>query len=403
MNGTIAPMEAITSPGPAFVPGTPQRFTLDGSDALECHLKQTCERALAGVLEVVPRRKLEALVLAGGYGRGEGGVWQARAGDWPYNDLDFYVCLKGSTWRNERRYTPELEMLGRQLSPGAGVEVEFKIFSLAKLRRSPVSMFFYDLVTSHRWLLGEDRHLWDCDHHREAESIPLCEATRLLMNRCSGLLFASEKLQTEALSPDDADFIGRNFAKAELALGDVLLVARRRYHWSCRERHERLTQLVPGEDMPWFPEVLERHATGVNFKLHPRRTTTSWHELRDWHTQLTALTQQVWLWLESRRLGCPFASVRDYACSELDKCPETNPWRNRAVNTRTFGLRALFAPRADRYPRERLFNSLCWLFWEPEALSDPLALEHAQAELNTNADSLGGLINAYEVLWRQFR
>ena len=49
---------------------------------------------------------------------------------------------------------------------------------------------------------------------------------------------------------DDADFVGRNLAKDQLAFGDVLLTAHGQYHWSCQERHRRLECLdVPS--LPW--------------------------------------------------------------------------------------------------------------------------------------------------------
>src|SRR6476646_6533016 len=81
-----------------------QRFTIDGSDELEEHLEGTCEMVLSGVLEIVSPRRLEALLLGGGYGRGQGGVLKTETGDQPYNDLEFYVCLRGPHWLNERRY-----------------------------------------------------------------------------------------------------------------------------------------------------------------------------------------------------------------------------------------------------------------------------------------------------------
>src|SRR2546430_5009689 len=54
----------------------------------------------------------------------------------------------------------------------------------------------------------------------------------------------------------------------------------------------------------------------------------------------------------------PIFSARDYACSTVNKCPETGGWRNRALNLRTFGLSALPGPRGSLYPRERVFHAL---------------------------------------------
>ena len=377
-------------------------FTRDGSHELENQLAQICQDTHAGVQSIVPAAKLEAILLGGGYGRGEGGVRETPAGDRPYNDLEFYVCLRGNDWVNERRYGEGIHALAEELSPGAGVEVELKLFSLGKLRRSPVSMFYYDLVMGHRWILGGEKLLSGCEHHRDAHRIPLSEATRLLMNRCSGLLFAQERMQREPFTPDDADFVARNLAKAQLAFGDVVLTAHGQYHWSCRERHQRLRRLMAGEDLPWLPEVLAHHFAGLNFKLHPRRTTLPAATLETQHRQLKTLALQVWLWLESRRLHHAFTSARDYALTAINKCPETPPWRNGLVNLMTSGPGLLFDSGAWRYPRMRILHALSLLLFEAAALSDPALRQRLQRDLRTAATTRDDLMVAYQSLWHRF-
>jgi hypothetical protein len=44
-------------------------------------------------------------------------------------------------------------------------------------------------------IIGNEPLLAGCEHHRAADKIPPYEATRLLMNRSSGLLFAWERLR----------------------------------------------------------------------------------------------------------------------------------------------------------------------------------------------------------------
>ena len=213
------------------------RFTIDGSAGLEQHLAETCKLVRAGVERIIPAQQLEGLALAGGYGRGEGGVLHENGQDLPYNDMEFFVFVRGSTYINDHRFKAALHALGEALSPAAGLEVEFKILSISRLRHSAVNMFYYDLVMGHHWLIGNDDLFIGCEHHRDATRIPLHEATRLLFNRCSGLLFASERLAKNDFNSADADFVGRNLAKAQLALGDVVLAMSGRYHWSCLERH----------------------------------------------------------------------------------------------------------------------------------------------------------------------
>jgi len=339
------------------------RFTLNSSDALEQHLANICTKVTAGIGRVIPKHKLEGLALGGGYGRGEGGVLKTPEGDQPYNDLEFYVFVRGLPWLNERRYAKALHKLSAELLPSAGVELEFKITSAAGLRGSPQSLFYHDLIMGHQWLLGEDRLFAGCEHHSDARTIPMSEAARLLMNRCSGLLFAREKLEHGRFPAEDADFVGRNIAKTELALGDAVLIAFGKYHWSCLERSRRLNELSATEVLPWLEEVRQRHATGVEFKLQPHRSSLSRATLQKHFCEISSLALKVWLWLENRRLGCNFRSAADYASSGINKWPGAVDWRNRMANVRVFGPRAFLMPRNGRHPRERILNVLARLLW----------------------------------------
>lgn len=384
----------------------PQRFTPDGSEQLEQHLHATCNAVLTGVREIVPANDLQALLLGGGYGRGEGGVLKTVEGDAPYNDLEFYVCVHGSAFINERKFGAALHQLGERLSPAAKVDVEFKVTSHAKLKREAHTMFFYDLALGHKVLAGDND--WLQGRLPEASDIPLFEATRLLMNRCSGLLFSAEKLRHIPLSPADADFIGRNQAKAQLAFGDVVLTATHQYHWSCLERQRRL-QASPGQssfqngDEPlWLSRVRCHHTHGVEFKLHPQRRAANAEELLPLQSALRDIALQLWLWLENQRLKTTFASAEDYALSKFNKCPEANVKRNILVNVKTFGASTFKQTKLLRYPRERLFNALALLLWMPDATRSPALLKQLQSDLQSTATDFQGLVAAYYQLWQRF-
>ncbi len=398
MHATLAPkirMDFVTPARPAATSAA--RFTVNGSDALELHLENTCQKVLAGISRIIPARAIQGIVLGGGYGRGEGGVLKTSSGDAPYNDLEFYVFVRGHPWLNERRYAKSLHELNVQLLPGAGVELEFKITSVAQLRRSRQTLFYHDLLMGHRWLLGDDNLLTGGEHHRDAGTIPLSEATRLLMNRCSGLLFAREKLEGEHLLADDADFVYRNIAKTQLALGDAVLIAFGQYHWSCRERGRRLSALTAAADLPWPDAVRQCHATGVEFKLHPHRTDLSRATLQHCFSETRSLALAVWLWLEKRRLGRDFASAAAYASSPIHKWPDTGRWRNCLANASVFGLRALLGQRLPRHPRERILNALAFLLWADAGTAHELTPQ-IQRELLCSAPT--PMIAAYRERWR---
>jgi hypothetical protein len=399
-------LRALSVPPPATVAratvaAPPRlRFTVDGSVRLENHLAQTCARIAAGLRSLLPRRKLVAIVLGGGYGRGEGGVWRAPDGDRPYNDLEFYVCLRGNRHLNERIHGRALHVLGEILTPQAGVEVEFKIASLRELAAGPVSMFSYDLVSGHRWLVGDEEFFAPCAHHRDATQIPLAEATRLLMNRGSGLLLAEARLGSPVFAATDADFVARNIAKMQLALGDAVLVSRGRYHWSARQRHARLGRLALAENTAWLNHVSRHHATGLEFKLHPCRSTASRAELAALHREVKELARETWLWIEAQRLRQPFRSIRDYVDSPVPKADDSPAWRNPFLHARALGLRRTDWSRALRHPRERVLHALALLLWDCGDAAPAETLRRVQRELRTDAREFPELVRVYEQLWR---
>jgi hypothetical protein len=379
-----------------------KRFTIDGSDAMEERLHSLCREVALGVAQIIPTSKLEGVVLGGGYGRGEGGVLKTDSGNEPYNDLEFYVCLHGHRSLNERRYRRALNHLAEQLSLDAGIHIEFKCESIRRLNRSRVSMFTYDLVAGHQVVCGKQDLFQNCRHHLDSSDIPLSEATRLLFNRCSGLLLVREKLAQQTIATEDADFIGRNLAKAQLALGDTILAVHGKYHWSCRERNRRLTQLSPSEPPPNFAEIKKHHDAGVAFKLHPRRSSGGVDEFETLHRELSRLSSGLWFWLESIRLQEPLFTPRDYSLYPSSKCPESQAWRNYLLSLKTFGLKAFIDALAWRYPRERLFNSLPLLLWEPEPSAQPAVRLLLQKQLCTAATDWAGWVAAYKNIWPNY-
>ncbi|MBA4136082.1 MAG: hypothetical protein C0518_02055 [Opitutus sp.] len=379
-----------------------QRFTPEGGEALEEHLERTCSRVLHAVRALIPPAKLEAVYLGGGYGRGEGGVLVTERGERPYNDLEFYVFAGGNRHLNEWRHARALDVLGEILTPSAGAHVEFKIASGREFERQPISMFSYDLVSAHRVLFGSDYYFQRCSHHCHAPKIPLAEATRLLMNRCSGLLFARELLENAAFTPADADFVSRNIAKAQLALGDAVLTVFHRYHWSCKERHRRLKHDLALANAPaWREEILRLHVDGVRFKLHPTCSTESRDQLRARWEQLLPHALQVWLWVEEQRLGLPFANARHYALEMHAKDSAGGSPRKLAAQLWQNGARGLLSGQPLRSPRERLLRSLTLLLWEPEALTHPRLVMRLQRELHSDAVALPAFVRAYREIWRR--
>src|SRR6476660_7221197 len=96
---------------------TNARFTIDGSDRLEALLDRLCSDIADQICDLVPPKHLQAIVLGGGYGRGEGGVLRvANGADEPYNDIEFYVFIHGNRHGNCRRYGSALSKIAELTS-----------------------------------------------------------------------------------------------------------------------------------------------------------------------------------------------------------------------------------------------------------------------------------------------
>lgn len=400
----IAP--AVVSPSAPYIANIaaepPPRFTVDGDAALEQHLATTCERIAAGLRGLLPARRLEAVLLGGGYGRGEGGVCATPDGDRPYNDLEFYVFLRGNRHLNALRYGRALHVFGEILTPQAGVEVEFRIASLRELRRAGPSMFSYDLVCGHRRIVGGEAALRGCAHHGEAGRIPIAEATRLMMNRCTGLLLAQERLARPAFTPADADFVRRNIAKAQLGAGDAVLAALGRYHWSARERGRRVEALAGEGPVAWLPRLRQHHRVGVEFKLHPERCRAARQALARLHAEVSDLCREVWLWIEERRLHYRFASIRDYALGTGHKGHEAGAVRSAAINLKVFGGRALrLGAGLAQHPRERVLSALPLLLWGRDAMSEADVAAAVRRVLHADSGDRAHLLATYRRIWER--
>ena len=295
----------------------------------------------------------------------------------------------------ERQYKRAIHELAHRWSEKCRIEFEAKILSFRKIQRSVVTMFYHDLVMGHRWVWGRLQDFVDCEQQRAPHRIPMHEGTRLLMNRCSGLLFSSALLKKGNFTNDDADFVRRNIAKAQLALGDSMLCAYSRYHSSCRERQRRLEKLDPANATLWLDKMTLLHAIGVEFKLHTYKSTERRDDLLREHEEITRLAGSIFLWFEEKRLGTTFETHRDYAFDTTPKHPDTRALRNSLINLKTFGPSVI----STRYPRERLLEALALLLWSP---LDAEAIRKLQTNLQTRATSFEELVAAYRKLWSRF-
>ncbi len=238
-----------------------EKLIYQGSTDEEDKIRATLGKAAEVIVSEVGTRGLDAVVLAGGYGRGEGAL--RRTGDSqrrPFNDFD--LLLVGTRSDVPSRVLREL----RRSLPGI-LDVDFvdvNYIRASALRKVSPSVFFYELKNGNRILWGTPDAL-EALPSFESSELPLTEATRLFLNRGLGLLSVLLELVEGRESVVLTGRAAVAWSKVILAAGDSFLLERRLYHWSYVERMRRLREIAEYSTL----EVgfADAYASAAAFKL----------------------------------------------------------------------------------------------------------------------------------------
>ncbi len=186
-------------------------------------VEQTLADALAGIAGEIAasplRTRIQAAVLCGGYGRGEGG---ATPDGRLYNDLDFFVVTSNE---KDGALAEFLNGIARHRKNELGIDVDFTLSSPQRLKRNERHLMVQEMLAGHQLIYGDAAALAGLTLYPWNE-LPVSEGARLLLNRGTGLLLARRQL-LEAETDDD--FVRRNLHKAALGCGDAKLIAAGNY------------------------------------------------------------------------------------------------------------------------------------------------------------------------------
>jgi hypothetical protein len=344
------------------------RFTLGGEPAAEARVA----RDLEAIGEAVAARlgpRLHALLLLGGYARGEGGV-VAKAGELgPFNDYDLVVLVRGRA----RPLREPLRALGHALASRVGVDVDLFPLAEGDLSRVPPTLLWLDAALGGVRVVRGPAGAAGRIPRFTARRVPLDEAGRLLANRAAGLALSN----LAPLAGNEAR-AARHGHKAALACGDAILLACDRY----RPTHaEKLVELERLQGAPRVDaDLVAAYRDAVAFRARPDRWRPPGGDLAWWYAGARALAARVHLGFEAWRAGAPpdpggLAAWRGRLFPDL---PDV-----RVGAAPLSALRAALAGAAPLrpylgHPRERLARAAAALAYAP---GDPAARAAAAALL----------------------
>ena len=206
---------------------------------------------IGGEIEALRVPNLAGVVLGGGYGRGEGGVFVDGGEERLSNDLDFFaVTAPGTSAGALHAVADALAPVAGAWTARLGVDVDFVVRTPWRIKHDEARVMIQELVRGHVDVAGcPGAELFKDVVRRPPGDLPWTEAVRLLVNRGVGL--------TLARASEDAAFVERNVNKCVLGAGDAVLIARHAYVWRVEERAAALG---------W-----SAYDAAVEWKFRPRR------------------------------------------------------------------------------------------------------------------------------------
>lgn len=341
-------------------------FTIDGSEAFEQRIQQDMDRIRDAAVEAVGPQNLTALVLGGGYGRGEGGVYTEMGEERVYNDYDFFVVVPFRSRRRRKWVARQLDGVKERLEPECGVHVDFSppmpAMDLPRLR---YELMFMEAKQGHQVLYGPP-DVFDAIPAFDPARPPLEECSRLFMNRSVGLIFAGDKLRRQApLDREGIEFVVRNIYKAFMAMGDSVLFREGRYSPSYITRLANFEQ-VSLDGIPHHEELAELYRSSIAFKLRPRHDIPESMTLPDWHAFAVSRYLEVFLWFERVRLNRPEMDWSEYTSlpARLSSPSGIGLLRCLVQNLR-YGRGLSVASECILQPRDRILKRLPALLQQP--------------------------------------
>ena len=262
------------------------RYVAGEAPAMDRLVEETVASVGAEVKALaVPR--LQGVVLGGGYGRGEGGVFDLPDGGQRLsNDLDFFaVTEKGASGRDIRAVADALAPVSEKWTAKLEIDVDFVVRTPWRMRHDQERVMIQELMHGYFDVVGKTgEEMFAEIERRPPSAFPWSEAARMLMNRGVGLVLAAEPER-------DRTFTVRNINKCVLGAGDARLIARGAYAWRAEDRAAAL-----GDEL---------YAAAVEWKFRPRAESVC-----DWETARARWLEAAEAVMESgRRTGALRRSV----------------------------------------------------------------------------------------------
>ena len=348
-----------------IAPANRERYTLDGDAIVEARIDRDQGLVADAVQSILEPPGFRAVVLMGGYGRGEGGYVMRGGQPAPYNDYDYFVVVRGLDRAQREALNRGLAEQARALENSVGVEVDFALLHEERLSSAEYSLMNSEMIWGHRVVAG-DQGVLDAMPAMPLSRLPAGEFTRLMLNRGALLLMNQDRLDSADPGAVDQEVFFKYLFKAVLACGDARLAGVGSYHPS----YPKKLELLQAMDWPGSAAFMDLYKQAWEHKFHPDYGRFADENAAAWQQRVVSTWLDTLSWFEGNRIGKQLGGWDAYCSPRLSKGQGGSSWggpRNLAITLRDFGPVELLARPlwSLRYPRERLISVLPMLLENP--------------------------------------
>lgn len=354
------------------------RYTLTGSPEFDELIDRQLNLVTEEILNLIPEKDIAAILLGGGYGRGEGGVLIEDGKEYLYNDYDLFVILKNVSYLAKREYQKKIHFIHQKFTPLFKIDVDVgPLQTVNAISKAPHYMMWYELKNGHKVLWG-NQSIKNYFPAYPDENMPIMEAYRLLLNRGVGLLLCKEHFETYT-ETESQEFILRNIRKAQLAMGDAFLIKKKIFHFSYQKRDEIFTKLKDDQDLTKLG-IFDYYKTAYEFKERPHKPKLTKEEYHTEYLETLNTYESLYNWLFNDEFASTLNSekyqeVLNSAFSKENSISAKikNGCKNIKSSYNKFSTKIILL-----HPRYRLFMALPYLLFDKQEVACKTVLNRSK-------------------------
>ncbi len=313
-----------------------EKFTFKGLPEIEAKLQTMLNEIKEIITTYFTPDYREALLLIGGYGKGEGGVEVRDGYYYPHNNLDLLLLTKSLSQKELMETKQQILDLLIPINQKYQIGIDISVMPFSKLIKSTPLLIWYEMYHGHHLLLGNAETIAQLPFG-DIKKVPQEELIALLINRGS-LLIINDWIFDQGLdkNPRYQKIIIKHMMKAIIGYGDALLFFLGDYHWSYEEK---LKRILKNPKIPKNFALLYKEA--AHFRFEPNYSAYLNQDLKSWTSSIRPQLAEIFLKCESIRLQTTELNFDNYADIALKKSIFEGPFNLRGIAKKVASLRRL--------------------------------------------------------------